>query len=547
MTLLDDLQVAGPTSPLLDRPGLVIPAYSSIPEYDYTLGDEAAGFAASIGMPPDPQQELALDVIFAVGANGKSAAYETGIVVARQNLKTATFEMAALSWIYLFDEPLVVWSAHEFGTVQETLRHMEGLVLNSDQLRPKTARINHAHGFETIETVWGSRIVFRTRTKTGGRGLSSNKVVLDEAFALHGPHMGALIPTMSAKPDPQLLYGSSACLEDSEILAELVERGRPGSETERLTDRPLHRVVSGPMALAYLEWCAPPPDVACARGRKCDHAKNQPGLGCAADRPVVWLRANPSTGIVRPDGGAITEDYIRAERQSLTVKEFIRERLTWHDKVEGGSSPVPPLKWAACADPHSVPRPGSPLAIGFAVSEDSASAAVALAGWRADGKAHGELIQFRSGTGWLVDYLIGVVERNSPCCLVMNPHGASGAFEKLLRALPKPNQFISVPKNDPDAPKVMPGQRILLATSAQEYAQGCGMLLTAVLEDDLRHLDQGPVNDAVRDGRKRKVAQAWAWDSPDGKEISPIEAVTLAQVGLATYGAKGGLVPFVLT
>ena len=112
MTILD-LPVAGPVSPLLSRPGLVQPAFASIPEFVHTFGDEVGGFAADIGMPPDPQEQLALDIIFARDKRGKSAAYETGLVCDRQNLKTATFEMTALAWLYLFDEPLVVWSAHE--------------------------------------------------------------------------------------------------------------------------------------------------------------------------------------------------------------------------------------------------------------------------------------------------------------------------------------------------------------------------------------------------------------------------------------------------
>ena len=101
MTSTLDLPVAGPVSPLLSRPGLVLPAFASIPEFEYTLGDEAGGFAADIGMPPDPQEQLALDIIFARDQRGKSAAYETGLVVARQNLKTFTFEIAALSWLLL--------------------------------------------------------------------------------------------------------------------------------------------------------------------------------------------------------------------------------------------------------------------------------------------------------------------------------------------------------------------------------------------------------------------------------------------------------------
>ena len=79
--LLEALPVAGPVSPLLNIPGLKMPAFASLPDYDHTLGDEAGGFAADFGMPPDPQEQLALDIIFARDKQGKPAAYETGIVV----------------------------------------------------------------------------------------------------------------------------------------------------------------------------------------------------------------------------------------------------------------------------------------------------------------------------------------------------------------------------------------------------------------------------------------------------------------------------------
>jgi hypothetical protein len=563
-----DLPVAGPVSPLLSRPGLKVPTYTSIPDYDDTLGDEAGGFAADIGMPPDPQEQLILDIVFARAPaemrnrpGGKpSAAYETGVVVSRQNLKTASFEMVALTWLYLFNEPLVVWSAHEYVTSQEAQFHMEGLILNSDLLRPKTARIVHANGSECIETVWGSRMIFKTRTKTGGRGLSANKVVLDEAFALKSGHMGALLPTMSAKPDPQVLYGSSACLEDSEILAELVGRGRPGDERDWESGRPLHQMVSGPLATAFLEWCSPPPSVVCAEKDKCAHEKpkfdlrgNQVGgsPGCGCDNPVMWEKANPSVGIERPDGGMLTLDYIRAERKSLPIDQFPRERMGWHDRVDGARSPLPPIDWAACADKRSTPRLGSPLALAFAVAPDGSSASVGLGGWRADGLPHGELIEHLPGTGWLMEFLLGVWERQNPCCLVMDPMGPSGAFEKILRQERGPDGaktcFVTVPKDKPGPPKLMPGQRLLMVTSSREVAQGAGMLANRVIEGTFRHPDQKPLNDAARDVRKRPVAQAWAFDSPDGKDIGPIQAVMLAQLGLATFGAKTPLTPFVVT
>jgi len=60
---------------------------------------------------------------------------------------------------------------------------------------------------EAIELLGSQRIKFKARTKSGGRGLTGDDVLLDEGFALQPVHMGALQPTMAARPDSQMLVG----------------------------------------------------------------------------------------------------------------------------------------------------------------------------------------------------------------------------------------------------------------------------------------------------------------------------------------------------
>ena len=106
---------------------LAEPAFCHIPPYDRTDGPEVAELARLAGLPPDPAQELALDAIFAQ-KGGRSAAFEVALIASRQNIKTATFKMAALGWLFITGERLVVWSAHEFRTAQEAFRDLEELV-----------------------------------------------------------------------------------------------------------------------------------------------------------------------------------------------------------------------------------------------------------------------------------------------------------------------------------------------------------------------------------------------------------------------------------
>ena len=47
-------------------PTLVKPAYANFPEFSVTFGPEVCELAALAGLPPDPEQALALDALFAL-------------------------------------------------------------------------------------------------------------------------------------------------------------------------------------------------------------------------------------------------------------------------------------------------------------------------------------------------------------------------------------------------------------------------------------------------------------------------------------------------
>ena len=207
---------------------LVEPAYRTDLDYAYTLGPEVSELATVAGFAPDPEQRLGLDLLFAMDNRDRSVAFEFAVVCARQNLKTGLFKQAVLGWLFLTEQNLVVWSAHEFDTAKEAFRDMAQLVEGCPDLDREVKRIYRGNGDESIELLSGQRLIFKARTKSGGRGLTGDKVVLDEAFALHADHMGALLPTLSVRPDPQVVYGSSAGLASSDVLRVIRDRGRAG-------------------------------------------------------------------------------------------------------------------------------------------------------------------------------------------------------------------------------------------------------------------------------------------------------------------------------
>jgi hypothetical protein len=458
----------------LEAPPVVEPAYLWVPEHVASSGVEAAEFAEMVGLSLDPEQRLALDVLLAEAPGGRWAALEAVLIAARQNLKTFLFRVITLANLYVFGTEFVVWTAHEFNTAMEAFRDVLETIDGNASLSRRVKRVNQANGEEGIEFLSGQRLRFKARTKTGGRGLTGDLIILDEAFALQPSHMGSLMPTLSAKSisgNPQILYGSSACQIQSDVLRSLRDRGRAG----------------GDPSLAYLEWCAPV--VPCADG-ECDHHFGSDG--CALDDLELVRKANPALG------RRIAVDFVLAERRSLPPMEFARERLGWHEDpvaVTGFSLE----RWAECADPDAAPA--DPVVFAVDVSPNSASAAIVACGGPV------EVVEHRRGTSWVVPRLVELRESHRPAAIGLDPHGPAGALvDDLTKA--------GVEFDD---------------LSSGRSQQACAVLLDAVVDRRFVHRDEQPLNLAVVGARRRQSGDAWKWSRRDSEvDISPLVAATIA-------------------
>lgn len=493
---------------------LVKPAYANFPSYTQTLGPEVCDLATLAGLPPDPEQELALNALFALGPNPMiSAAFEFAVVAARQNLKTALFQMAALGWLFVTDQELVVWSSHEMDTTNEAFENIVNLITDtpalSRRLDPdfgKDPGIKRGNGKEliklrpTAECPHGQRLKFKARTHGGARGLTGNKIILDEAYALKKVHMGSLLPTLSAVKDPQVVYGSSACHADSEVLRGVVTRGREGTSPR----------------LGYLEFCAP--ENVC-EDEACSHVVGVEG--CAMDNLEYVRMANPALE------RRITVDYILAEREALPPEEFGRERLGWHDKPDSATEAlIKPDQWKALEDPLSEPL--DPVAFGVYVKLDRTASAIGVVGRRADGKFHvgivpavrGKSIDSLPGTAWIPDRVKELAGEWKPCAVVIDGHSAAASLITTIEGL-----GVEVVKSN-----------------ATDLAKACGLFYDAVMaepdsEASLRHRAATPLTRSVTSAKKRDLSDAWAWDRKDkDSDITQLMAVTLAMHGLIEFG-----------
>lgn len=460
------------------------PRYLSLPpgkpERSGDFGDRAVQLAELAGLNLDPWQQLVLrSMLRTAPGSDQWAAYESLILVPRQNGKSVTLEAFDLAKLYLSPPGhMVMHTAHLFPTAMESFRHLTGLIRNCPELWAEVARVSKAHGEEGIELHNGSRLRFAARGVNGaGRGFSPDDVVFDEAYRLPAEAEEALLYAISAKKNPQLVYASSTGMPDSHILWSLVQRGRAGDDT----------------SLMLAEWSSDPElDI--------------------SDEGQFWeavRQANPALGY-RLDERKTLAEYRKAASQGR-LEGFGRERLgLWADV--GTAGVFVPGSWESCTDEDSQIA-GVP-AYSVDVSVDRLTASVSTCGGREDGIPHLETIHNLRGTEWIVPEMVEITGRNGGF-VVIDPASPAGTLVDDLRR----------------------AGVLVYTVTARDYAQACGWLYDAVKNSEVRHLGQEELDAAVAGARLRDLVGGFAWDRRKPlSDITPLVSATLACWGFRTYG-----------
>jgi hypothetical protein len=444
------------------------------------------------GLSLDPWEEYILTESLGERADHKWAAFEVGVVVPRQNGKGSILEARELTGLFLLDERLLIHSAHQFDTSLEGFRRLLMLIEDTPEFDRRVDRVSKSHGEEGIElkknprTGLRQRIRFRTRTKGGGRGFTADWLGLDEAMILPEATVGALLPTLSARPNPQVMYAASAV--DQEVHDE-------GVALARLRERAL---VGGDPSLAYFEHSV-------------DAGNPAEVTRAMAEDPKRWAEANPGLGI------RITTEHVAREQRSMDPRTFAVERLGVGDwpRTDGLDGVViTPEAWASRIDRESSAL--NPVCFALDVTPDRSHGAIGVAGPRPDRRCHVEIIEHKRGTGWMVERVAGLVVSHKPVAVVCD---ASGPAASLLAELAEAGIEVTL-------------------VNAKEQAQACGLLYDAVDQDTLRHLGTRELEQAIAGAVKRPLGDAWAWSRKSSAvDISPLVAVTLAHWGSQTLQA----------
>jgi len=476
------------------RIGSQDPRVSKVPPYVTTSGPDVAELAEFAGLNLDPWQKYTLMGGCGEDHFGKWSAFETAVIVPRQNGKGSIIEARELGGFFLFGSQLMIHSAHEFKTASEGFRRVLSLIENTDDLRRKVKSVSQSHGQEGIELLSGQRLRFMARTRGSGRGFSADDLFLDEAYNLSSASVAAMLPTLSARPNPQIWYFSSAPLLDSDQLRALQLRGR--------SDDP-------PRRLAYYEWSAP--------------------RTASLDDPEPRWQANPGMGL------RLSMAFTDTERDAMDDVEFARERLGIEEDVSG-SSILDMALWDLLGDAES--RITGALALAVDVNPERSAASIGAAGYRPDGKVHLEVIEFRPGTDWVVPRLLELITKHRPVAIMIDDRSPAASFIPILQA--KGLEFTAASNPIPTGGARLRGG---LRTSASDMAKACGTWYDAVITPDgpfqFRYKPNPVLTVAVAGARWRDLGDARAFARKDvGVDISPLVAVVLAAYGLQLKAIK---------
>lgn len=468
---------------LLDAPpeGHAPPRIRHVPPAHSNAWEDVVDLMAGLGIDLDSWQQEVLQVGLGERADGNWAARQVGVSAPRQNGKSEVIVARALSGVLLFGERTIIISAHQQDTAREVFNRIADLVENNPALAARVEQVHKAVGREYVKFKNRAVIRFKSRASGSGRGFSCDCLLLDEAQILSASAWSSILPTMSARENPQAwLLGTPPTREDDldgEVFGRIRATGIEGKSN----------------SMAYLEWSADRVD--------------------PITDPVTWWKANPAYGI------RITAEAIESELESMSPEQFRCERLgIWPESLKK-LSVVSTNTWKMLIDPGPPDRQ-VPSAFGVSMSRDGRISVGACWHWvppDGDDTYHVEEVWAGSGVPLAVEWIAAVAGRRVPVLIdEMSPAAQMAPALKAHRV------------------RVHKGQ-------TREVVRGGLLFETMANEGTMTHNDQPALNDSVLGGRKRTIGEigGWGWGARDSSVlIHRAVAITWALLGAVETKSK---------
>lgn len=472
--------------------------------------EDVADISASFGVTLDEWQEDVLRASMGERSDATWAAKRVGLSVPRQNGKSQLLVARALAGALLFGERKIVISAHEQDTARESFAKLVEII-DADANAALRARIAprgvmQAINREQVKFKNGATIQFKARTGPGGRGFSSDCLMLDEAQRLKRAAWVSINSTMSAMPNPQVwLLGTPPTPEDEgETFASIRDAALSGHST----------------GLAYLEWSADPNDPEIARVYRDGKRRWTPEV-----ERLCW-ESNPAWNI------RINHEVVQGEFDSYSREEFSIDRWGIWPQDIGATRLISSDEWEATGV-TTVPSGRPSLAVAFSRDGDRQAVAGSI---KHDDGVHVELIGAHSGSteagvaslvSWLCEENDGAPRWRRYAWIALCGKAGASTVHKELRDRGVPEKAIKV---------------LTLA----DYTSSCALFYEAVRAKTVTHSaieGQKALDDsvAVCDRKFRGADGAWGWEptTADGDE-TPIEAVSVAHWAARTTKREPG-------
>ncbi len=270
--------------------------------------EDVSDLAATLGIPLFEWQDQALEAAMGERTDGRWASKFVGISAPRQNGKSQLIVARALAGVLLFGEKTIIISAHETDTAREVWKRLIDVVEANPRLEARVTGRMDAINREFISFGKGEErqtIKLKARRRSGVRGFSADCLLLDESQILGKGAWGSIVPTMSARPNPQIwLFGTPPTDEDDPFAFTRVRESAMAKKARH----------------CWLEYAASPDD--------------------DFDSPEVWASANPAYEVL------ISEEACADDRAAMDDGQFAEERLgIW--RVDSHRSVFTTAEWKA--------------------------------------------------------------------------------------------------------------------------------------------------------------------------------------------------------
>lgn len=469
------------------------PTFSTVGTFAHSLGKKAVRFFEKIGATFYPCQKYEMELFLALNESKRFACRTICISKPRQNGKSYSARFYSVEKAVI-EGKRVLYSAHHGKTTREMFNAIKDFVFMNPclakKLKPGSDGIRKAAGLEGFYFTNGGAIEFQTRTNSGGRGVTYDVIVVDEAQELTDEQLDAIKPTTIASEsgDPQMIYLGTP----------------PNAKCIGTVFRDYHRKAhSGDCeGIWWIEWAVDElPDM--------------------SDRLAVLELAymtNPAMGY------RIQEDVMLDVIDTATsVDGFSREYLGWWSNVDiAADTVISADEWAACKVED--PKRDGMLVYAVKFSPDGAVGALAACYKPENSLPFVYVIDSRSlshGIGWFVDNL--APRAGKAAQIVIDGQSNAQNLNERLLAEGVPAKTIIRPKT-------------------QDVIAASATLVNAVREQQITHYGQPALDDSATKSKRRRIGAngGFGFASTDDADATLIESCALAYWGAMTTKRKPG-------